>query len=372
MEEQSKESTLSNTLTLRPDKLRQLLLSENGQRTAAKLSLAAPSKQIENALIGTVDGAEPEEINRLINLLFQHQTLTKLPELLWHVLRNADATGLAALHRNVFPDLYESGVEYQALYTALTLSNDHERNTYLSELKTLLENRDLSAIKNAADKILNISVPNGYQMVNPYIGAGKSSRISLLKKTDSHTLYVWKLPANDSDKIIQDFKRLIERSRVWNQLGLSKGQISWGPDKKSLLQPYVEGATLRQAFNNTDLLTDPDHELLLPLIEMFHRLASHKLFISGLNSENLIFSESSWRIIDSGSIVTMGSPRLAWTRQYKKLSKHWTRFDNIPIAATRIFLKRIETRLNLPEQNLFGKVFTKLSLKITRGRKHVE
>ena len=350
-------------LKLQPTQLKTLLLSNKGPETAEKLSLDSRLKQTEESLIKAIDTAVPNETTQLSSLLLNHHMFKKNLELLWSFINNSDPTCRAVLHRNIFPDIFESGPEYQAMYAALTITSDSDRSNYLAGLKTALTKNDRKKIISMRDKVLNLSVPDGFSMLKPVIGAGKSSRISLLQKNEDNTLYVWKQPANDSDKVKNEFHQLVKRSSIWQQLGISKGEIFWAPDNKSILQQYIDGFTLRHAFKHTTLLTDPDHPLLPSLIKIFQQMVSNKIFISGLNTENFIFGQSNWSIIDSGSISRMSSPQLVWKRQYERLSRHWTRFDNTPKSSARTFLKRIETGLDLPDKSLFRDILTKLSLK---------
>ena len=350
-------------LKLQPTQLKTLLLSDKGQETAEKLSLDSRLKQTEKSLIKAIDTAVPNETAQLASLLLNHNLFKKNPELLWSFISNSDPTCRVVLHRNIFPDIFELGPEYQALYAALTITSDSNRSNYLAGLKTALIKNDRKKIISMRDRVLNLSVPDGFSMLEPMIGAGKSSRISLIQKNEDSTLYVWKQPGNDSDKIKNEFHQLVKRSSVWYQLGISKGEIFWAPDNKSILQQYIEGFTLRYAFKHTTLLIDPEHPLLPPLIKVFQQMVFNKIFISGLNTENFIFNNSNWFIIDSGSISRMRSPQLVWTRQYKRLSRHWARFDNVPKSSAITLLKRIEAGLNFPDKSLFRDILTRLFLK---------
>lgn len=350
-------------LILQPTELKTLLLSDKGPETAEKLALDSRLKQAEEALIKAIDTTAPNETALLSDILFSHKTFKKNLELLWSIINNSDPACRAVLNRNILPNIFESGPEYQALYAVLTITSDHDRNIYLADLKTALAENDRDEIIQIRDNVLNLSVPDGFSMLKPLIGAGKSSRISLLQKNEDNTLYAWKQPVNDSDKIKNEFRQLVKRSSVWYQLGISKGEIFWAPDSKSILQQYIEGFTLRHAFKHTTLLTDPEHPLLPPLLKVFQKMVSNKMFISGLNSENFIFDKSNWLIIDSGSISRMSSSWLVWTKQYKRLGKHWARFDNIPKSSARIFLKRIEAGLDLPDKDLFKDILIRLALK---------
>lgn len=354
-----------------PDKLKNLLFSEKGSEIADRLSSSLEPGQAESALIGVVNRSQPGEIKPLIKLLFQHNSLKKLPELMWHVIGNADAKTRAILHRKVFPGLFTEGVEYQALYGALTLSRDIPRRRYLDELKIPLQKKDRTEMTKIRDRVLDLCPPEGFNVVNPCIGCGKTSRISLLKKTTDNRLYVWKQPANDSPRIRREFQQLVERSVVWKRLGISSALIFWDKDRKNLLQPYVNGTTLKQALNSTPLLTDPAHELLPPLIDLFQRMVTNNIYISGLNTENLIFSNSRWEIIDSGSITVMETPLIAWTKQSLQLRKKWARRESFSRTDIKNFLDRIESALGLRKATPLRKNLAKLHLKVTPKRKKV-
>jgi len=354
-----------------PDRLKRHLFSKKGSQAASRLSASLDSAKTESALIGVINRSRSGEIKPLIKLLFKHDTLKKRPELMWHVIEKADAKARATLHRKVFPDLFSEGVEYQALYAALTITNDTERLCYLQELKTPLDKRELSEMARIRDRVMDLTAPEGFILVNPCIGCGKTSRISLVKKKGGGRLYVWKQPANDSTAILKEYRRLIERSLIWKRLGISGRPISWGPDRKSLLQPYVKGITLEHAFKNTRLLKDPAHELLSPLIDVFNRTVKNTVFINSLNSENLIFGKSGWEVIDSGSIAVMETPLIAWTKQRQKLGQKWARRGTAGRADIKTFLDRIEDGLDLRTRSPFRKTLVKVHLKINQKRKKI-
>lgn len=200
-------------------------------------------------------------------------------------------------------------------------------------------------------------VPAGYEAVDDNIGSGKTSRVSLLRRLDDGELFAWKVPADDSVATREMLAILAGRSEVWHRIGVARGVAALAPDGTTLLQPYVDGRSLRSAFLDTDLLGDPDDPLLTPLAETFRRLAEARVSISGLNTENLIFDGVRWLVIDSGAIREWRSPWRAWAVQRRKIAKHWIRWDGLSRIDIDAFVGRIERLLRLQGPSLGERLF---------------
>jgi SAM-dependent methyltransferase len=198
------------------------------------------------------------------------------------------------------------------------------------------------------------------EMVEERIGAGKTSRVSLLRRTRDGERFAWKVPKDDSAASRKLLALLVRRSGEWHRIGVGPGEARIAPDGTTVLQPYVEGRSLRSAFRDTDLLRDPDDALLPPLAETFRRMVTARVSVSGLNSENLVFDGEIWLGIDSGAIREWPTAWRAWAIQRKKIAKHWIRWDGHSRGTVCRFVRRIQRRLGLPRPSLGDRLFLAL------------
>lgn len=195
-------------------------------------------------------------------------------------------------------------------------------------------------------------MPPGFELARENIGAGKSSRVSVVRRTADEALFAWKVPSGGKADGRDVFESLVRRSREWVRLGVAAGVVEFAPDGETLLQPYVAGTSLRKLFRESDLLSDPADPRLHPLADLFRDVVTAKVYVSGLNSENLIFDGERFQVIDSGAVRSMSSAYGAWRRQRTKLARHWVRFDGHPREAILTLLGRIEAALELPPAGL--------------------
>ena len=204
------------------------------------------------------------------------------------------------------------------------------------------------------------SIPAGYELVDEHIGSGKTSRVSLLRRIADGERFAWKVPGDESAATREMLAILVERSEVWRRIGVARGVARIAPDGTTVLQPYVEGRTLRSVLKDTDLIRDPDDPLLPPLVETFRRMARARVSVSGLNTENFIFDGSRFMVIDSGAIREWRSPWRAWAIQRRKIKKHWIRWDGHSAEDVRGLVARIEAGLRLPRPTLAERIFIAL------------
>ena len=203
-------------------------------------------------------------------------------------------------------------------------------------------------------------VPEGFEVVEDHIGSGKTSRVSLVKRRSDGQLFAWKVPKDASPATREMLAVLVERSKVWQRIGVARGEARIAADGATALQPYVPGRSLRSALLETDLLRNPEHPLLPPLVETFRRMAAARVSVSGLNTDNLLFDGERWLVIDSGAIREWRSPWRAWAIQRKKLRKHWIRWDGHSREDVAALVRSIEARLGLPRPSLAERLFLAL------------
>jgi hypothetical protein len=195
-------------------------------------------------------------------------------------------------------------------------------------------------------------IPGGFELIREEIGSGKTSMVSLVRRVEDGALFAMKTPRSSDPTSRALLGELVERSRVLAGLDIARGEIIFDPDGRVLLQPFVEGPSLRELFCETDLLTDPDDLHLPALIDLFARIIREGFFVSGLNAENLIFDGGRFEIIDCGALRPTVSAYGAWRRQRQKLLRHWIRFDDHNPGVIRAFLKRLQAGLGLSPVSL--------------------
>jgi hypothetical protein len=204
------------------------------------------------------------------------------------------------------------------------------------------------------------ATPAGFETVREHLGAGKTCVVRLVRRVEDGALFALKVPRADDPATRALLEELIERSRVLTRLGLAPGELRRDPTGRVLLQPFVEGPSLRSLLAETDLLTDAADPRLRDLAALFSRIVRARLCVSGLNSENLIFDGERFRIIDCGVIHRMVSGHGAWRRQREKLARHWVRFDGHGAATIEAFLDRLEASLDQPRASLAARVAYRL------------
>ncbi len=169
-------------------------------------------------------------------------------------------------------------------------------------------------------------VDAGYQIMKRNIGTGKHSVVDLVEETATKQLYAWKQPVTDAESHLLSFEEEIARSAIWRELGVSKVEVKWAEDHKSLFKTFVKGPTLREALNtNSSFLTDPTHPMHVALRVFLKNLFDSNQYIGDVNNKNLIFDGESWQIIDSGGISEKKSKDDAKAEYVEKLPLKWVK-----------------------------------------------
>ena len=193
------------------------------------------------------------------------------------------------------------------------------------------------------------SAPPGFEIVEAMAGMGKTSLVAKVRRVSDGALFAWKLGVSDAAETRVAMREQVERSHEWVRLGVSRSISIWSSDGRTLLQPWVEGDTLRAAMTSSQMLTnaaDPRHAALL---QMLKRLAAARRFVTGLNAMNLIYDGATWQFVDSDEIREYATASEAWDRQRHDLCRKWTRG---PLAEHRAdveaFLAAADAAIDLP------------------------
>lgn len=189
----------------------------------------------------------------------------------------------------------------------------------------------------------------GYEVLVPNAGIGKTSVVSKVRRLEDGAVYAWKVPLSDDAETLRALDLQIERSREWVRVGVSRAESVRAPDGRTLLQPWIEGMTLRRAARLTPLLTDPTEPRHVALVAMLRRLAESRTFVSGLNPVNLCYEDGEWHVVDSGDVRICDSPSEAWEVQRSDLVRKWTRGpQENRMRDVETFLRAADAALALP------------------------
>jgi hypothetical protein len=279
--------------------------------------------------LGEILGAKPPE---------------DLPPLLL-VAADGGARVRAYLHRHVFPDLLRTEPVFDALYVAVTLSDDATRAGHLERVRAALAAKDDAELRRLGAG-LDVPIPAGHTLVREHIGTGKTSRVSLVRRDTDGCLLAWKIPSDDSAVTRGHAVASVERSLEWARLGISEAPVEWADDGVTLLQPFVDGETLSDAMRASSFLTDRADPRHAALIEFLRKVVVARTFVSGLNADNMVHDGERWQVIDSGSVQPQPTEARTWLRQRRACQDKWTR------AGLAKHAEPVRTFLDVAERDL--------------------
>lgn len=141
-----------------------------------------------------------------------------------------------------------------------------------------------------------------FDIVVENYGIGAVSKVSIVRRKSDGKLFIWKQPREDDYWHRYFLEKEIRYSKYWRKFGISKVEVCWHSDKRSLLKTYIEGKTLEYMLKEGSLKFSVENRSLRALREFFGLLIGSKRYIGDLISENLVFDGKSWHVIDSGSI----------------------------------------------------------------------
>lgn len=138
---------------------------------------------------------------------------------------------------------------------------------------------------------------------------GVHGKISVIKDSDNNEL-IWKRPVNNSKVHLKSFKKEIEKSKYWRKIGVSRVNVCWHPDKKSLVKTLIKGRTLGQTLrDHPHFFSNTHNKAYKELGKFVRRLVGSRHYIQDCNRANLVYDKEyhKWNIIDSSTIQTKRS-----------------------------------------------------------------
>ncbi len=333
-----------------PDDLRTFLtaLEGAGARAASAAVLAhvrseGPGGPAARLVERAVAEASDRALAALASSVLHRAPFAERRDVLLLAVSRAGPRARNALHRHVFPALHGKSAEFDALYAAVTVSDDARRVSYVAAIREPLARGDADALRDAMRAAgLDPPVPpEGFELVARCIGAGKTFRVGLVRRRADGALHAWKIPADDSPETLADVALAVERSAEWERRGVPGPAAVFAADGRTVLQPFVRGETLRRLIRETQILTDSSDPRHAELVRFLGALAAARVVVRGLNAENLLHDGSGFRAVDAGAVHYARTPRAAFAAQARECRKKWTRWEGAEHApAIRAFLTK--------------------------------
>lgn len=308
------------------------------------------------------------------------------------------------LRRRVFGPLHGASPAFDAIYVGLTLLDKGRRVRHLERVRDAIASGDDETLVKLAQSETWWSLPTGYELVRPFIGAGKTSRVALVARSEDGAQYAWKIPENDGEGAGRELREVAARSEEWVRLGAALEPVRMVEDGRTALQPYVEGVTLHKLLRKW-LSTSSDRssvgnsavgsgaELLRvarrttgqemlaggfaaigseageSLIDLYVRLAQGHAFVSGLNPRNLIHDGDRWQVIDSGSVQRASGVVEAFSLQRRSAHDQWTRWTPDAGAVAEAVFRQVREKLRLGWSSPIRAAMTRASRVVLRRRR---
>lgn len=132
---------------------------------------------------------------------------------------------------------------------------------------------------------------------------GVHSNISVVKRESDKKLFIWKRAVSSDPRHQKSFQKEFEKAKLWRKFGVSKVEVCWHPDRRSLLKTYVKGYTLKQMLEKDRLrFSREESKPVKALREFIGLLINSKHYVQDLNRKNIVFDGNKWHIIDSSDI----------------------------------------------------------------------
>ena len=180
------------------------------------------------------------------------------------------------------------------------------------------------------------------EMIHENFAHGMHANISIVKRESDKKLVIWKRPIADKPEHHEAIRKEIKRAKKWKMFGVSKVEVHWHPDKKSLLKTYIVGQTLRQILDNDqEFFSKIESKPIKKLAEFIERLIDSDHYINNLSCENLVFDGNRWHVIDSSEIKEINSHKIK--RKYERnLLEIWSRGlrSDDKIRSLQLFLEK--------------------------------
>lgn len=134
-------------------------------------------------------------------------------------------------------------------------------------------------------------------------GHGVHAKVSVVKRKSDGKLLIWKRPSSSSSVHQKAFRKEIERSKYWRRFGISKVDVCWHSDRRSLLKTYIKGKTLSQILkSDRNFFSKKKNRSTVALGKFLELLIDSGHYIQNLSCENLVFDGKQWQVIDSSNV----------------------------------------------------------------------
>jgi hypothetical protein len=146
---------------------------------------------------------------------------------------------------------------------------------------------------------------------------------------------------NDDDR--DQYKRVIERFRVLEELDLANGiTAKWSSDGKAFDRTYIKGKTLKEIIETEPtFFTDSKHPAAIAFKNLFEELTRKKVYVGAMTSNALVYDGEKWNIIKPGRIRQREKLGLLIGEYVESLFASWSHNHPEHKANIKSYLERI-------------------------------
>ncbi len=251
----------------------------------------------------------------------------------------------------------KDALRWEMVRHVVEISDQKARQEEIRSLVALHAAGKFDEVKAFMQNNTKVALPDGYEMVKPVLGVGKNGSVALVKRVSDGALFAWKKPSNDHEDNKRALVKEVELAKKWRDLGVSKMDAILSADGTSLFKTFVPGPTLKKLMVENDIFNHPESIEYQALQRMLTRAVMGKTYISGVNSENLIFDGEEFQIIDSAHVDSLDSRRETFNEYRTTLIGKWSRGDlgDFKERITRFFDRLqpvITDRIEIEKQSL--------------------
>jgi hypothetical protein len=191
-----------------------------------------------------------------------------------------------------------------------------------------------------------------FRELNPYIGSGTYSNVSLVEHIESKSRYALKVKTRKRAVNGDAYMKHANLHLLWRHVGLATTDIIYvhrgDPKSHVILHGFVDGLTLNQAQEKTHFFSDPESTMYKALEDFLEKLLLSHVFILDLNAKNIVFNlkTEKWEIIDSQRGRVVESLQECY-ELYKKIfsTRKWVaRTNRVPLELVLNFFKLFEAK----------------------------
>jgi hypothetical protein len=278
-------------------------------------------------LLDQIKELSPDAIVRITerNTVLTEVPFVLEPQLIAQAIYYGDGKSklLRRVGRYILSQDHTHGGLWDAISVAVQFSNNNKRRAILDTAQLLLAQENFGALDRFLDENRPYHIPNGYRMVKDPLGFGKNGRVALVENEKTGDLFAWKIPTNDNTENIKSLKKELEIAQEWRKAGLTEMTTLPTPDGVSILKSFQDGKTLKTLIETEDLLGNRDSAVYKSLLQYVVNIGLKKIEISGVNSENIIYSNGRWNLIDGYEIHYLDSRKEAFARSAEEMKERW-------------------------------------------------